>query len=479
MTEANTLKLLNNMVVTDQHENNKQNFLDEPLDNNDHLSDNGDDQTIDESIVPFETIRETRDSIPLILFVLTYLFFVIYPIVKLAMMDNGVVGKIQAVVYPSYFVRNIGIGMAVLTLFTLITVYLPEELMTLAILISISNCAMLLYCVIRYSLKWYVILAPAIPLAFLLLYYIFFYKKMELTLKTLKISGFILRRYIHYIIGSCLIGFLLILPTWSYILIVVFTYKSKVELSFVISATVMFNILYLFVLKSFLDLFVSSLIFCRIYGVANVVKTSFIIAIKSSGTTIICAIIDFILYQIKHFVQKRNRSNLFNPVNIVVGILGHLLGVSMDIVIMVADIWHRFIIGFVALTGRGYVDSFKNTAANIENINIFPVGNYLATGSLCRGMEFMTLSVAVLVLLVDLLRTGVVHTFMNHAVSNDLGNSIIKVVSIGVSLVTIMPIITLFYRVILNGSMSVLLMYCVNHKQLVRIFPEFIIEKEV
>ena len=417
--------------------------------------------------------RTSRDMFWFILFGLTYLFFLIGPMVKIHFMDKTPLSKLASYLFPSIFLRDLCIFSCVLLFYTVMTLYCIPEILVLSSLVAAGWFGITIYLKITFNLDWTVLITPiAIPCAYAI-YCFLFRNSLNLSLKTFRCSAAVLKTNFHLVLLVAFVGLVLYVPLFlSLIACCVDIQSNKLNSVFIVGIGI-FEFWYANTLKMVVDLFISSLIYNRIYGVKNYRFEAFKTTIRGIGTCCCAGFIEGIFDCLRAMFRNwSNRTSWFSA-GIMQKLLGMLLRGLLDLLMVFMDIYHKFIVGFVALNNVSYFGGAKLVYYNISKFKAYPLSNYLMYGLLVKSLELFSSFIAFSIICYQIWKLDI-EKLINMDVIQIFG-----LVQSILSPISLLFLIKFIYNKLFSGSMAVLLLYFVDRKTCDIQFPDFALDKEI
>ncbi|OQS55514.1 hypothetical protein EHP00_581 [Ecytonucleospora hepatopenaei] len=425
--------------------------------------------------------RRCRDKWALFLFFGMYLVSLVGPLAKVCLMDKTPLNKISYFIFPGLFFKSMIIYGCLLIFYVVMTLWFVAELIVFAVLISLSNIAFVAYLIHRYKIHFTLILLPSI-LMLLFLGYLFFYRKaLKVSILTFRCSAAVIKKYFHWIFLLSLAGIVIFAPLYMMMIAVATDVQQNKVNSVLVGIVAIYTSWYMMTFKAFIDCYISSLIYYRLYGVKNVPKMAIKTAVMSLGTCSIIGFVEAVFDILRSFLkQYTNQSSWFNS-SLLSIFIKWLLNGAMDLIYVFMDIYHKFVIGFTSLHNTNYLDGAKLTYKNISNFKGYPISNYLTYGILLRSLEFTAISILLVVVFYDFFFAGFISSIVKNANGGltDIEILVAKGIQIPLAPISGFAIARFIYQKLFSGSMAVLLLYCVDRETLNLQFPDFSMEKEI
>ena len=171
------------------------------------------------------------------------------------------------------------------------SLWFVSELIVLSFLLGIGNIKFTVYLIVVYKMHFTVIIAPSVLLLGFLVYYFFYRKTLKQSIKTFRCSAAVLKHYVPWMLLFSSLGAVMFMPLYLMMVAISSDIQQNKSNSILGKILAIYTSWYMMTLKSFMDCYISSLIFYRIYGVENVGMEAFKTAVMSVGT---CAIAGFI-----------------------------------------------------------------------------------------------------------------------------------------------------------------------------------------
>lgn len=425
--------------------------------------------------------RSCKDRISLIVFFTIYLFLLVAPFTKVMLMDKTSLEKISALIFPRFFLRSLLIYGIFLIFYIGMSIWVFIDLVVLSYLLVFANIIFNIYMVSVY--KWDIskIAGPTVLLLWFSFYFFFYRKTLLVVFKTFRCSAAVIKYYIHWIMFVSMLGATLFMPNYIMIFVIAADVQQNlINITFLIILNI-YNIWYLITLKSFIDCYISALIYYRIYGIKNAGKEACKTAVMSIGTCVNAGLFELIFNLLSFLIKYQTRKSEWFTSKLIAAFSRWLLNGLVDVVLIFVDIYHKFVMGFTSLHNTNYRDGIKLTYKNISSFKDYPVVNFLTFKLVLTGMEFIGLIIMALVIIYDLFYNGIIQSISKkiNEGAGDVEFIVLKTLQIIAAPLSGFAITRFIYRGILSGSIAVLLLYCIDKETLNLQFPDFIMEKEI
>ncbi|OQS54959.1 hypothetical protein EHP00_2463 [Ecytonucleospora hepatopenaei] len=176
-------------------------------------------------------------------------------------MDKTPMEKIANFIFPRFFIRSFLIYGILLVFYIVMSIWFISELVVLSFLLGIANVIFTIYLFVKYKLHFTVIIAPSLLLLCFLGYYAFYRKTLELSLKTFRCSAAILKHYIPGMILVSVLGAVMFIPLYLMMVVISSDIQQNKFNTVLVIMLLIYITWYMSVLKSFIDCYISSLIF--------------------------------------------------------------------------------------------------------------------------------------------------------------------------------------------------------------------------